>query len=64
MFIIFRRDTVDLFSTFRSNQFRELISRHFHQADFSSLRDVSRFAKEVLEQYQCLDLLINNAGDD
>eukprot|EP00291_Cryptomonas_curvata_P021914 CAMPEP_0172159878 /NCGR_PEP_ID=MMETSP1050-20130122/5235_1 /TAXON_ID=233186 /ORGANISM="Cryptomonas curvata, Strain CCAP979/52" /LENGTH=333 /DNA_ID=CAMNT_0012829555 /DNA_START=18 /DNA_END=1019 /DNA_ORIENTATION=- len=32
------------------------------QADFSSLRDVSRFASEVLEQYQCLDLLINNAG--
>ena len=37
-------------------------SARFHRADLASLADVRRFAETLLDDYDRLDLLINNAG--
>jgi NAD(P)-dependent dehydrogenase (short-subunit alcohol dehydrogenase family) len=37
-------------------------SARFYQADFASLAEVRRFADSVARDYECLDLLVNNAG--
>jgi NAD(P)-dependent dehydrogenase (short-subunit alcohol dehydrogenase family) len=37
-------------------------SAHIHQCDLSDLEDVERMAKEVLEQHERVDVLVNNAG--
>ena len=35
---------------------------HIHQCDLSDLDDVERMAKEVLDQHERVDVLVNNAG--
>jgi NAD(P)-dependent dehydrogenase (short-subunit alcohol dehydrogenase family) len=35
---------------------------HIHQCDLSDVEDVQRMAKEVLEQHERVDVLVNNAG--
>jgi NAD(P)-dependent dehydrogenase (short-subunit alcohol dehydrogenase family) len=35
---------------------------HIHQCDLSDLDDVERMAKEVLEEHERVDVLVNNAG--
>src|SRR5207342_245235 len=35
---------------------------HIHQCDLSDLDDVERMAKEVLDQHDRVDVLVNNAG--
>jgi NAD(P)-dependent dehydrogenase (short-subunit alcohol dehydrogenase family) len=35
---------------------------YIHQADLSDLEDVERMAKEVLDQHERVDVLVNNAG--
>ncbi len=35
---------------------------HIHQCDLSDIEDVQRMAKEVLEQHERVDVLVNNAG--
>ena len=35
---------------------------HFRQLDLSSFASIRKFAKEVLEEESCVDILINNAG--
>jgi NAD(P)-dependent dehydrogenase (short-subunit alcohol dehydrogenase family) len=35
---------------------------HIHQCDLSDIDDVERMAKEVLEQHERVDVLVNNAG--
>jgi NAD(P)-dependent dehydrogenase (short-subunit alcohol dehydrogenase family) len=37
-------------------------SAHIHQCDLSDIEDVERMAKEVLEQHERVDVLVNNAG--
>jgi NAD(P)-dependent dehydrogenase (short-subunit alcohol dehydrogenase family) len=37
-------------------------SAHIHQCDLSDLEDVERMAKEVLDQHERVDVLVNNAG--
>ena len=49
--------------SFPTHYFTQLMPYFCLQADFSSLKEVSRFASEVSQRCQRLDVLINNAGD-